>query len=86
MRKWLRYADLKARGTVKSWAQLKNLQTKCGFPQGRLLSPNTRAWDEETEIIPWEDSRPTETKPTPKGDWKRGRKSKAAVESTNVEA
>jgi hypothetical protein len=40
----LRYRDLKARGIVASWAQLKRLQDHYGFPLGRMLSPNTRVW------------------------------------------
>jgi hypothetical protein len=63
---WLRFKDLRERGTVKSRAELKWLQENCGFPLGRMLGPNTRAWDEKTEIEPWEASRPTATKPVPK--------------------
>lgn len=60
---WLRYRDLVARGTVKNRPQLKNLQENDGFPLGRLFGPNTRVWDEQTEVVPWEKSRPTGPKP-----------------------
>jgi hypothetical protein len=66
MIKLARFRDLKERGIVDSWAQLDNLIKKCGFPPGRMLSPNTRVWDEENEIEPWFASRPTEG-PPPRG-------------------
>jgi predicted DNA-binding transcriptional regulator AlpA len=53
----LRFRDLVDRGLVKSWAQLKRLQTKDGFPLGRMLSSNTRTWTEE-EVDEWYASRP----------------------------
>jgi hypothetical protein len=80
--RFLRYADLQARGIVKSRAALKELQRNWGFPLGRLLGPNTRAWDEETEIDPRVASRPTGPKPTPKSP---GRPRKA-VRTAGVEA
>jgi predicted DNA-binding transcriptional regulator AlpA len=64
--RFIRFYDLKKRGIVKSWAQLDNLIEKYDFPPGRMLSPNTRAWDEEEEIEPWLASRPTEG-PAPRG-------------------
>jgi hypothetical protein len=48
--RFIRFHDLKVRGIVNSWAQLGNLIEKYDFPPGRMLSPNTRAWDEEEEI------------------------------------
>jgi hypothetical protein len=54
----LRFADIKERGIVRSWAQLKRLQAEHDFPLGRLLSPNIRVWDEEEEVDPWVASRP----------------------------
>jgi predicted DNA-binding transcriptional regulator AlpA len=53
-----RFADLRARKIVNSRAQLENLKRNEGFPPGRLLSPNTRVWDEQ-EILDWLNSRPT---------------------------
>jgi Prophage CP4-57 regulatory protein (AlpA) len=55
----LRFRDLKDRGIVNSWPQLKRLIELHGFPKGRLLSPNTRAWL-GTEIDAWINSRPVE--------------------------
>jgi hypothetical protein len=64
-RKWLRYRDLAERGVVRNRAQLKNLIDKYGFPSGKWLAPNTRAWAEE-EVEASEDSRPT-AGPEPRG-------------------
>ena len=55
----LRFADLKQRGIVNSWPQLKRLQTEQGFPLGKMLSPNIRAWTED-EIEAWFAERPVE--------------------------
>jgi hypothetical protein len=55
----LRFADLQARRIVNSWPQLKRLQKFHGFPLGRMLSPNIRAWTEE-EIDAYYASRPVE--------------------------
>ena len=72
MTKWLRFRDLQKRGIANSWAQLKNLIDKQGFPPGRMLGPNTRAWEEESEIEPWEAGRPVDG-PPPRGAAKAGR-------------
>jgi hypothetical protein len=55
----LRFADLRKRGFVNSWPQLKRMQQLHGFPVGRMLSPNIRAWTEE-EVHEWFVSRPAE--------------------------
>ena len=55
----LRFRDLKERGIVNTWPQLKRLQELHGFPPGKMLSPNTRAWI-ESEINAWIESRPNE--------------------------
>ena len=60
----VRFNDLRDRGIVKSWAQLKNLVEKCGFPCGQMLSPNARVWRED-EVLAWLDSRPVDPKPWP---------------------
>ena len=39
MVKLLRFRDLKDRGVVDSWAQLRRLIDHCEFPTGRMLSP-----------------------------------------------
>lgn len=59
MTRLLRFSDLKEHGIVSSWPQLKRLQTLHGFPLGRMLSPNIRAWTER-EIEEWYTSRPIE--------------------------
>ena len=66
---FIRFHDLYERGIAKSWPQLKNLQDKYGFPKGRLIGGNTRAWSEE-EIAAWLESRPTDSVPL-KGAAKR---------------
>ena len=71
--KYLRYADLKARGVVNSRANLSNWIKKYGFPPGQLIGPNSRVWT-EAEVEAWLAIRPTALKPVPKGDWVRGRK------------
>lgn len=53
----LRFADLRERGIVKSWPQLKRMQEDHGFPPGRMLSPNVRIWTED-EIEKFIDLRP----------------------------
>jgi Prophage CP4-57 regulatory protein (AlpA) len=62
----LRFADLQERGIVNSWPQLKRLQELHGFPLGKMLSPNIRAW-RESEIDEWLDSRPIENTQPLKG-------------------
>ena len=59
---FIRFADLKSRGIVASWPQLINLQRNQGFPTGRMLSAQVRAWTEQ-EISDWLNSRPTEKRP-----------------------
>jgi predicted DNA-binding transcriptional regulator AlpA len=60
--KFLRYKDLVAAGIVNNWPSLRNKIAMQGFPPGRLLGPNTRAWTVE-EIESWLASRPVETSP-----------------------
>ncbi len=61
----LRFSDLQARGVVNNWVTLRRWIDREGFPTGRMLGPNTRAWSED-EIAAWIASRPTDTKPNPK--------------------
>lgn len=44
---YLRFSDLKKRGIVNNRASLRNRILKHGFPPGRLIGPNTRAWTDE---------------------------------------
>jgi predicted DNA-binding transcriptional regulator AlpA len=76
MRKQLRYRDLVALGLVNNRPTLRNWIRDRGFPQGRLVGPNSRLWD-EGEIQAWIDSRPTGPKGVPIVKARRGRPSKA---------
>jgi hypothetical protein len=55
--RYLRFADLKARGIVGNWVTLKRWVEREGFPPGIQLAPHTRAWRED-EIEAWLASRP----------------------------
>jgi hypothetical protein len=71
--KYLRYADLKARGIVNNRANLGNWIKKYGFPPGQMIGPNTRAWT-EAEVEVWLAARPTAKKAwTPKRPCKADR-------------
>ena len=54
----VRFFDLKARGIVRNRVTLANWVRKQGFPPGRMIGPNSRAWTER-EIEQWLESRPT---------------------------
>lgn len=56
---FVRFKDLKARGIVQSWPSLRYKIRNNGFPPGRMLGPNTRAWT-EAEIQAWLDALPVE--------------------------
>ena len=77
----LRYSDLKTRGIVKNRVTLSNWQKKHGFPKGQMTGPNTRTWDEETEVNPWLASRPTAPKPVPKSPGRKRKADHAGVEA-----
>ena len=55
--KLIRYNDLVAKGVVNSRMTLKRLIDTQGFPTGRLITPNSRAWDEE-DVDAWIAERP----------------------------
>ena len=59
----LRYPDLVAQGIVNSRMTLKRLIDGQGFPAGRLITPNARAWD-EAEVDEWIAGRPSARKPS----------------------
>ena len=44
---YIRFRDLKERGIVDSWPQLKFMIDNYGFPAGRLASPQVRIWSED---------------------------------------
>jgi predicted DNA-binding transcriptional regulator AlpA len=72
----LRFPDLQKRNIVKSWPQLKRLQERHGFPRGRMIGPNTRAFTEE-EIDEWVATRPVDG-PAPRGAAKAKAKARRA--------
>jgi hypothetical protein len=51
--------DLQQRKISSSAKQTRYLTEKHGFPIGRMISPNIRAWTEQ-EIADWLKARPTE--------------------------
>jgi predicted DNA-binding transcriptional regulator AlpA len=60
--KWLRFKDLVSNGIVSSRMTLLRLIEHEGFPEGVLISPNARAWDQE-QVDAWIVRRPTVRKP-----------------------
>jgi predicted DNA-binding transcriptional regulator AlpA len=50
--KLLRYNDLVARAVVASRMTLWRLIREYNFPEGKLITPNARAWD-EAEVDAW---------------------------------
>ena len=58
----LRFSDLRARGIVTTWPTLRLWIESQGFPPGRKLGPNTRAWTEQ-EITEWLAGRPIAGRP-----------------------
>jgi predicted DNA-binding transcriptional regulator AlpA len=60
----IRFPDLIAKGVVTSRMTLKRLIDLQGFPQGRLITPNARAWV-ESEVDEWIENRPQARKPGP---------------------
>jgi hypothetical protein len=80
----LRFRDLKDRGIVNSWPQLKRLIALHDFPKGRLLSPNTRIWT-DAEIDAWIASRPIDGNPLRgAAKAKKARKAAAAQSETGA--
>ncbi|MEJ0094841.1 MAG: AlpA family phage regulatory protein [Methylocella sp.] len=59
--KLIRYTDLVAKGVVNSRMTLKRMIDLQGFPPGRLVTPNSRAWT-EAEVDQWIEGRPTARK------------------------
>jgi len=58
----LRYRDLVARGLFNSRMTTWRAIEQQGFPPGRLVTPNSRAWT-EVEVDQWVASRPSGKKP-----------------------
>ena len=60
-RHFVRFKHLRDLGIVNSWPALRYQMKYNGFPEGRLLGANTRAWTTE-EIQKWLDERPINVK------------------------
>jgi predicted DNA-binding transcriptional regulator AlpA len=58
----IRYPDLVTKGVVNSRMTLWRLIRDQAFPEGVLITPNRRAWD-EAAVDAWIASRPTSKKP-----------------------
>jgi hypothetical protein len=81
----LRFADLRDRGVARNWPQLKHIIERDGFPPGRMISSNRRAWTLE-EVLRWVESRPV-VGPAPQGAAKarRGRPRKIVPRENHPE-
>lgn len=60
----LRFKDLQARGIVDNRVTLRRWIDGQGFPPGKRLGPNTRAWTEDS-IDAWVASRDEDRKVVP---------------------
>ena len=61
MRRYYRFADLKAAGIVTNRMTLSRWIKKHGFPAGVMLGPNTRAYPEEA-VARWLAERERQTR------------------------
>ena len=78
---YLRFADLRARGIIRTRATLRNRILRHGFPLGHQIGPNIRAWT-VNEVELWLESRPPPKPPKqykPKRPRGRPRKVKEAT-------
>jgi hypothetical protein len=79
--KLLRFSDLKDRGVINNWPMLRRRIERDGFPPGRMIGPNSRAWTED-EVDAWINSRPT-AGPAPRGAAKAKReRARRSAEAT----
>jgi predicted DNA-binding transcriptional regulator AlpA len=76
---YLRFRDLQAAGIVNNRASLQYRIQNFGFPRGRLIGPNTRAWT-RSEVEAWIAARPTDFKLSP-FDRRKAAQATAAVTS-----
>ena len=53
----LRFTDLQERGIVQNWVTLRRWIEHEGFPPGKKLAANTRAWTEQS-VEEWLATRP----------------------------
>jgi predicted DNA-binding transcriptional regulator AlpA len=68
----LRFNDLQAKGIADNRHTLKNLIKNAGFPVGRRMGPQRRAWTED-EVDAWIEALPsaTDARPPLRGEAKR---------------
>jgi hypothetical protein len=69
---WVRYRDLYEANIVRSWAQLSRMIDSEGFPVGKMLSPNVRAWRLD-EVEAWLAHQPASRKVPPPATKRPGR-------------
>jgi predicted DNA-binding transcriptional regulator AlpA len=74
----VRFKNLRAAGIAHSWPQLLSLVRTQGFPPGRWIGPNSRAWFVQ-EVEDWLANRPTAHKVPPEARKPRGRPRKQAA-------
>jgi predicted DNA-binding transcriptional regulator AlpA len=77
--KFIRFPDLVAKGVVNSRMTLKRLIDTHGFPPGKLITPNARAWS-EAEVDAWVNDRPT----TRKGPQARASRAEVPVPASDT--
>jgi hypothetical protein len=80
--KLLRFRDLQERGIINNWPMLRRRIERDGFPRGRMIGPNSRAWT-EAEVDAWIKSRPA-AGPPPRGAAKSRRERKRTGEAATV--
>src|SRR5688572_27024539 len=56
-----RFGDLKSRGIVNNWPTLYRWIEQQGFPPGRLIGPNSRAWNPQ-DVLSWIEAQPVPEK------------------------
>lgn len=61
--KWIDFNAIKAKGVVNSRMTLKRLIDDHGFPEGVLITPNARRWNEDL-VDEWVANRPAARKPS----------------------
>src|SRR5262249_41915104 len=79
----LRFADLKRMKLISTFAALKRKIDNEGFPPGRWIGPNTRAWL-ASEGMEWIKSRPASRPDTPAiKAWRKVQQQKRSARATS---
>ncbi|MGO9701435.1 MAG: hypothetical protein ACLPKT_23945 [Methylocella sp.] len=76
--KFVRFDDLRASGITDNWTHLTRLIDVEGFPPGRLISANLRAWTVD-EVQAWLASRPVARKKVTLPPSRRTKRKEAAA-------